>query len=108
MDFTGGKVVMIMIVILSILVYLMHLFHIMQATINKIESIIPNFLWYGVVVVKKFQLTGLNSIARFVQKGGWGIIKNQSFNLSLVVVRICRLLFEKGLWKNIMFGKYIK
>lgn len=95
-------------VLLSILVYWMQLFHIRKTNINKIGSITTNFLWSGVGVVGKFHLTEPKTISRSVQKGRWGVIETRSFNLALLVESILRLFFEKGLRKNIMFGKYIK
>jgi len=104
----GGRVIMIDVVMLSIMVYWMQLCHIPQATINKIDSIITNFLWCRVGTVRKFHRTGLKSISKFAQKGSVGIIETHRFNLSLLIMSIWRVFFEKGLWQKIMFGKYIK
>lgn len=75
--------------------------------IHKIDAILARFLWYVKELSCKIHLARLSLLAKVVDQGRWGILDALSFNRALICKSLWRGLSCRGIWSQIIRGKYL-
>jgi hypothetical protein len=99
--------VLLKVVLKSIPVYGLSLAHVPKSILEKIRRRCFSFLW----ICKKKEgipLVSWKILAKPKKGGGWGLKNIHLFGQALTVKSLWRLLFNEGLWGNIMKKKYLK
>ena len=104
----GGRLVLVNSVLSSIPVYWMSLAPLPATILQKLRSIMFNFLWGSLVNNRKYHLVCWNDMSWPKKFGGWGIKNLLWFNISLRLKNLWRLLHSKGLWFHVIHIKYMK
>ena len=74
----------------------------------RLEIRCVNFLWLGCAERGKYHLVNWERLSEIKCLGGWDIKNIQWFNTALSMQSMWRGLFGKGLWSEVLRGKYIK
>lgn len=87
--------------------YWMALAAIPTSILQKIQSLMFNFLWSGDVGRKHFHLCSWDLITNPKHLGGWGIRNIFLFNSALVTNSVWCVLTKDGVWSKVIKDKYI-
>jgi hypothetical protein len=66
------------------------------------------FLWNGNNPTCHMHLCHWEVLSRPKSSGGWGLRNLTHFNLALLAKTLWHTLFDRGLWNNIVMGKYLR
>ena len=69
----GGKLILIKHVLSSIPIHVLSVFDVPQRVINRIQSIMVNFLWGGAGDVKKRHWLSWDCVTSLWRRVGWGL-----------------------------------
>ena len=95
-------------VLSSIPVYWMGLAPIPATILQKLRSIIFNFLWGSSENNSRYHLASWRDLSWPKEYGGWGIKNLLWFSLALRLKSLWRILHSKGLWFQVLHFKYMK
>ena len=104
----GGRLILVQSVMSSIPIYWMGLAPLPASILQKLRSIMFNFLWGSSEKKCKYHLASWKDISWPKEFGGWGIKNLPWFSLALCLKTFWRILHSKGLWFQVLHLKYIK
>ena len=104
----GGGLVLVHSVLSSISVYWMSLVPLPATILQKLRSIMFNFLWGSSDNNRKYHLASWSDLSWSKEFGGSGIKNLLWFNISLRLKNLWRILHSNGLWFQVLHSKYIK
>ena len=76
--------------------------------LQKLRSIMFNFLWGSLDNNRKYHLESWNDLSWPNKFGGCGIKNLHWFNISLRLKNMWRILHSEGLWFQVLHTKYMK
>ena len=76
--------------------------------LQKLRSIMFNFLWGSSEKKCKYHLASWKDLSWPKEFGGWGIKNLPWFILALRLKKLWRILHSKGLWYQVLHFKYMK
>lgn len=103
----GGKLTLILYVLMSLPIYLFSLFFAPINVIKKLEIIIRNFLWDGGVDRKKYHHVAWDIVLKPKNLGGLGVKDLHLMNIALLMKWLWKFGEDDNpLWKNLVSQKY--
>lgn len=103
----GGRLTLIKSALSNIPIYHLSLFHLPASVARKLDSIVRNFLWCGVMEGRKFVAVAWDRVCTPVSSGGLGIRLFKDMNVALLSKWLWRYEKEKdSLRRKVIRHKY--
>ena len=103
----GGRYIMVQVVLSQFFVYWTHIYYLLEYTVEKINSIILHFIWFGSQNVKKIHLCRLDCLTILKYGGGLGLLNLHIFTNALLIKSLWRALKGNKVCSHIIGCKYI-
>ncbi|PWA97953.1 RNA-directed DNA polymerase, eukaryota, Reverse transcriptase zinc-binding domain protein [Artemisia annua] len=99
----GGRLTLVKSVLSSLPIYYLSLYKAPKAVIEKIESLMRNFLWAGTSEEKKLHWVSWEVVTLHKREGGLGVAKLDDVNATLLLKWAWRFKIQLGsLWRNVV------
>jgi hypothetical protein len=104
----GGRYILVKTVLEAQTVYWMTMEALPHTVLNKLRTLMFQFLWKGQSDSHRFHLCSWEVLSRPKKNGGWGLRNLSHFNLALNAITLWRVLTQPSIWQQIIRDKYLK